>query len=196
MYFTPFFKLPLDSLDDLILFFLFFLFYLFTGPRLLNPPPPSDFLLSSISLACNSGLLSHCRLTPNRPLSGSLSTLLDISRPIPRFDPLSRTLPASTPDALASQGDLSKYTVLRTSHHLRDTLEETRSSPTMSTAVASAAAPLSSPHPTRNPSPRNLPSLAPNNYNFSPPRMSKSPKNGSTGSTVHGSPTEKRGASP
>lgn len=78
-------------------------------------PPPSDFLhFSSISLACNSGLLSHCRLTPNRPLSGSLSTLLDISRPIPRFDPLSRTLPASTPDALASQGDLSKYTVLRT----------------------------------------------------------------------------------
>ncbi|KAJ5519138.1 hypothetical protein N7453_001560 [Penicillium expansum] len=68
----------------------------------------------------------------------------------------------------------------------------------MSTAVASAAAaPLSSPHPTRNPSPRNLPSLAPPNNipsNFSPPRMSKSPKHGSA---VHGSPTEKGGpASP
>ncbi|KAJ5202228.1 hypothetical protein N7449_004307 [Penicillium cf. viridicatum] len=66
----------------------------------------------------------------------------------------------------------------------------------MSTAVASAAAPLSSPHPTRNPSPRNLPSLAPPNNvpsNFSPPRMSNSPKHGSV---VHGSPTERGPASP
>ncbi|KAJ5778960.1 hypothetical protein N7457_006680 [Penicillium paradoxum] len=66
----------------------------------------------------------------------------------------------------------------------------------MSTAVASAAAPLSSSHPTRNPSPRNLPALAPPNNvpsNSSPPRMSKSPH----GSAVHGSPTERRGpASP
>jgi hypothetical protein len=57
---------------------------------------------------------------------------------------------------------------------------------TMSTAVASAA-PLSSPHP-RNPSPRNLPALAPPNISNQSPRMSTSPKDGSKGS-----PTEKRG---
>ncbi|CAG8135313.1 unnamed protein product [Penicillium salamii] len=55
----------------------------------------------------------------------------------------------------------------------------------MSTAVASA--PLTSPHPTRNPSPRNLPSLAPPS-NSSPSRMSTSSKDG-----AKGSPTEKRG---
>ncbi|KAJ5566874.1 hypothetical protein N7535_006180 [Penicillium sp. DV-2018c] len=64
----------------------------------------------------------------------------------------------------------------------------------MSTAVASAAAaPLSSPHPTRNPSPRNLPALAPPNSvpsRSSPPRMSKSPQHASA---AHGSPAERRG---
>ncbi|KAJ6092158.1 hypothetical protein N7467_004127 [Penicillium canescens] len=61
----------------------------------------------------------------------------------------------------------------------------------MSTAVASVA--LSSPHPHRNPSPRNLPApSAPSNS--SPSRMSTSPRDGPA---AKGSPTENKGpASP
>ncbi|KAJ5873472.1 uncharacterized protein N7473_013345 [Penicillium subrubescens] len=65
----------------------------------------------------------------------------------------------------------------------------------MSTAVASAtAAPLSSPHTTRDPSPRNFPTLAPPSApaNSSPPRMSTASQDG----PVKGTPENKDPSSP